>query len=49
MEKNLVSREKRGREIQELWDLMRNIVNNNLIKDNRCQFIVVQTNELIVK
>lgn len=23
---------KRGREIQELWDLMGNIVNNNLIK-----------------
>ena len=33
-------REKKGREIQELWDLMRNIVNNNLIKDNRCQLIV---------
>lgn len=30
--KNLVYREKRGREIQELWDLMGNIVNNNLIK-----------------
>ena len=40
MEKNLVYREKRGLEIQELWDLMGNIVNNNLIKDNRYQLIV---------
>ena len=41
MEKNLVYREKRGLEIQELWDLMGNIVNNNLIKSINCQFLSI--------